>query len=148
MWNKSKSELFSLIVVRIFCVLWIICLVGIPFLIPWYYELTGKQELDLAPLITLLYIALVPSGVALVCLNNLLVNIRRGVTFVGVNVRYLRILSWCCFFVGVVFFLYGFYYVLALIIGLAAVFMGLVLRVVKNVFEQATAIKEENDYTI
>jgi hypothetical protein len=30
----------------------------------------------------------------------------------------------------------------------AALFMALVLRVIKNVFAQAEKIKEENDYTI
>ena len=31
---------------------------------------------------------------------------------------------------------------------IACAFMGLILRVVKNVFEQAVRIREENDFTI
>ena len=34
------------------------------------------------------------------------------------------------------------------IVALAAAFFGIILRVVKNVFEQAVALQEENDYTI
>ena len=35
-----------------------------------------------------------------------------------------------------------------LFIMVAAAFMGLILRVVKNVIESAVLIKEENDYTV
>ena len=35
-----------------------------------------------------------------------------------------------------------------LLVAAAAAFIGLILRVVKNVFQQAMALKEENDYTI
>ena len=35
-----------------------------------------------------------------------------------------------------------------LLVSAAADFMGLILRVIKNVFQQAMALKEENDYTI
>ena len=148
MWNKSKSVLFSQVVVQIFSVLWVVCLVGIPFILRWYFQLSGRPEMDGTPLNMVLYISMLPAGIALICLRRLLKNIRHDITFVPINVQYLRILSWCCFFVGVVFFFFAFYYILALIVGAAAAFMGLILRVIKNVFAQATAIKEENDYTI
>ena len=35
-----------------------------------------------------------------------------------------------------------------LIIAFACAFMGLIVRVVKNIIEQATAIKSENDFTV
>ena len=35
-----------------------------------------------------------------------------------------------------------------LIIAFACAFMGLIVRVVKNIIEQATAIKAENDFTV
>ena len=34
------------------------------------------------------------------------------------------------------------------VVVIAAAFFGLILRVIKNVFEQAIVIKEENDFTI
>ena len=34
------------------------------------------------------------------------------------------------------------------LVGLAAAFVGLIVRVVKNVIAQAVHLKEENDYTI
>ena len=35
-----------------------------------------------------------------------------------------------------------------LIVSAAAAFVGLILRVVKNVFAEAVRLKDENDYTI
>ena len=42
----------------------------------------------------------------------------------------------------------GFYYILFVIGAVAAGFFGLILRVVKNVIEQAVILKNENDFTI
>jgi hypothetical protein len=48
----------------------------------------------------------------------------------------------------VLFALLGWYFRLALAVGFVAVFVGLCLRVVKNVIEEATLIKSENDLTV
>ena len=42
----------------------------------------------------------------------------------------------------------GFYYFPFWLLCGAAMFMALILRVIKNVFAQAEEIKRENDYTI
>ena len=63
-------------------------------------------------------------------------------------IRWLRGLSWCCFVEGALFFSIGFCFQLALGVGLAACFLGLCLRVVKNVIAEAIRIKNENDFTI
>ena len=47
-----------------------------------------------------------------------------------------------------IFGISGFYYIAFWALCVAALFMALVLRVIKNVFAQAEKIKEENDYTI
>ena len=36
----------------------------------------------------------------------------------------------------------------SLLVSAAAAFMCLILRVIKNVFQEALALKEENDFTI
>ena len=46
------------------------------------------------------------------------------------------------------FFALGFFLTSAFAVTFAAFFMGIILRVVKNVIEQATVIKSENDFTI
>ena len=54
----------------------------------------------------------------------------------------------CCFAASLIFIYFGFIRYFALFIVVAAAFFGLILRVVKNVFEQAIEIREENDFTI
>ncbi|MPM58796.1 hypothetical protein SDC9_105629 [bioreactor metagenome] len=42
----------------------------------------------------------------------------------------------------------GYYYLLFYFVAIVAAFIGLILRVVKNVIDQAITIKAENDFTI
>jgi hypothetical protein len=101
---------------------------------------------------------IVPAGyTALVCIDKLLTNIKKELVFDGANVRLLRIISWSCFYVAGVS-LISFIIICSickmiesaglLLLCAGAVFMGLVVRVVKNIFESAIEIKEENDMTI
>lgn len=86
--------------------------------------------------------------VTLYCLLKLLFNIKKSEVFINANVKYLRIISWCCFAVSVITFVSGIFYVPYLFISVAAAFVGLMLRVVKNVMQNAVAIREENELTI
>ncbi len=85
-----------------------------------------------------------------VCLMLLLNNVRRGAIFTGRSVTYLRIISWASILAGFLniplFFLLRLFSVLC--VSFIAFFLGIVLRVVKNVIEEGTVIKEENDSTI
>ena len=64
------------------------------------------------------------------------------------NVTILRILSYCCIFVGIEYVVFGHKYISMLFFAFAALFIGLILRVIKNVFDKAIELREENDYTI
>ena len=81
-------------------------------------------------------------------LHLLLASIGRGDVFCAQNARSLRIISWCCIAAGLVYLAGGAWDAYLLILAAAAGFVGLILRVLKNVFEEAVRIKEENDYTI
>ena len=106
------------------------------------------QESVYLPLLVTLYCA-VPFGVvALVCLDKLLCNIRKEQSFIMQNVTLLRIISYCCFGEVFVFVYITILKPFAAVVMIACAFMGLILRVVKNVFEQAVRIREENDFTI
>ena len=78
----------------------------------------------------------------------LLFDVLRERIFQPSLIRWLRGLSWCCFGEGALFFSIGFCFQIALGVGLAACFLGLCLRVVKNVIAEAIRIKDENDFTI
>lgn len=89
-------------------------------------------------------IAYLADGAMLVLLNR----VRREQVFTDRSVLCLRILSWCCIGEAVCFFLVGYYFRFSYAVSFAAFFIGAALRVVKNVVEEATAIKAENDFTI
>jgi chromate transport protein ChrA len=81
-------------------------------------------------------------------LHRLLGNIRGGIVFARENVKELRRTSWCCFGVCAICLLSTAYYMPFLLISVAAGFVGLIVRIVKNTFEQAIAMKEELDFTV
>ncbi len=81
-------------------------------------------------------------------LFSLLLRVRSGLVFTEKSVALIRGVSWCCFLLGAVFCGLGIYFQLAFIVAFAAIFLGLCLRVVKNVIEEATEIKSENDLTV
>ena len=65
--------------------------------------------------------------------------------------RTLRTLNWlslCCFVEGLLFVYIAFYFTAALCLTLAAFFLGVSLRVVRNVIAEAMRYKEENELTV
>jgi hypothetical protein len=114
-----------------------------------FYEARGTLDAEsVIPLMVILYCECAPALAALVSLDRLLKNIRAGQVFTDGNVRLLRVISWSCFAAAVLALAAAKYYALLIAVAMAAAFMGLILRVVKNVIEEAVVIKEENDYTI
>ncbi len=79
---------------------------------------------------------------------KLLRNVRRGVLFDPVNVRCMRLVSWCCVWAALICALSALYYLPFLFVAVAAGFMALIVRIVKNAFAQAITMKDELDLTI
>ena len=148
MWTKSSSLMLSRIMVAVCLVALAACSLGLPWLLRWYTGYFGKAMYNLLPTMASLWACAASAFIALFQLGRMLRNIAEGRVFVGANVKALRVISWCCFAVALIFFAFFFYYVLGLILATLAAFAGLILRVVKNVFEQAVEIKEENDLTV
>ena len=148
MWNSSKSVTLSIFCTRLFAVLLLIGVCAAPWIVSWYFGVRpGAQELHLPFRITI-YFCAVPGFILLYCLDTLLKNIRAGSVFVKDNTRMLRIISWSCIALGVITFVSGFYYVSFFLLAVASAFFALIIRVIKNVFEQAIELKSENDFTI
>ena len=153
MWNKDRSLMLSLALVRALLVIIPVFAVCSPWMVRWY-DLTELDRMGLlngsvfVPLLSALLIDAVCGEVCLFFLLRLLSNIRKGDVFIPVNCKCLRYISWCCLAAAVPFFVFGFWRFISFAIALAAGFFGLILRVVKNVFEQAVALQEESDYTI
>ena len=78
----------------------------------------------------------------------LLFRVRKGDVFTQKSVSLIRGVSWCCIALCITFAGLGVYFQLALIMAFLSLFLGICLRVVKNVIEEATLIKNENDLTV
>ncbi|MBP3321492.1 MAG: DUF2975 domain-containing protein [Clostridia bacterium] len=78
----------------------------------------------------------------------LLLRIKKGLTFTDKTVKCIGTISLFIMVIGALFILLTPWFKMALAVGLLVVFVGVVIGVVKNVLEEATAIKNENDFTI
>lgn len=148
MWNKDKSLWLSIWTVRALLLALFVGLVFLPHLLSGYLNYTARADALLPPLLTALYASAASALVVLLTLGRLLRNIKNDRIFVSENVKLLRIISWCCFGVAVIFAGIGFVFIFSFIVATAALFFALILRVLKNVFADAVALKAENDYTI
>lgn len=147
-WNQNKSMQLSKICIYLFMVILAAVCVLAPRLFGTLLELRGESMAKLPLFLITVYTAAVPAAAALWDLRRLLGNISRGDVFLACNVALLRRLSWYCIAAGLIFFASGFFYLPFFLLSIAAAFVGLILRVVKNVFSEAVALKDENDYTI
>lgn len=94
------------------------------------------------------YLVIVIVMLADVLLFLLLLRVKRGAVFTELSVALIRGVSWCCYLLCAVFCGIGIYFYIAFIVAFAAMFLGTCLRVTKNVIEEATEIKSENDLTV
>lgn len=106
---------------------------------------TDKEQLFI---LIMAYLILLIIMVAVIMMLTLLRRVYCGKVFTPASVALIRGVSWCCFLLCLVFGVLGKYFLLSYVVALAAVFLGLCLRVVKNVIEEATEIKMENDLTV
>lgn len=100
----------------------------------------------------------VPAGyVALVFIDKLLTNVKRKIIFENETPRYLNVISSACIYASavalcsivasIILEIYS-YILMFCMLFLGELFMALILKVIKNVFEKAIEIKEENDLTV
>lgn len=148
MWNSRRSILLSLVLVYMFGLAFIAAAFALPSLVDWYILAAGRSPEIRGTLVRGMYLCLPFALAALVSLHILLRNLLAEKLFVQQNVTLLRVLSWCCFGAALVSLITGRVYMPFYLLTAAAGFMGLILRVVKNVFCSAIEIKAENDMTI
>lgn len=155
MWNRKSSVTLSIIVCFIVAVILTVGLFFGPWAVKmWFTVYRGWSDggLALKSVITLFCACYYPSSVfayiTLYSLLKLLFNIKNDEIFITANAKYLRHISWCCFAVAIITFVGGIFYIPFGFIAVAAAFVGLMLRVVKNVMQNAVEIKSENELTI
>lgn len=149
MWDSRRSILLSKVCVAFFLAALAALAVFAPRAVSFVLavsraELGGKAGLFLATI----YPGCALAALLLVQLYGVLHRIAQGAVFVRKNITALRLISWLCILGGVVAAVSALYYRPWLLIAAAAGFMGLIVRVVKNVFARAAELQDEADFTI
>ena len=114
-------------------------------------EITSRVETtntDYLLVLIAAYLLLLLALLANILLFTLLLQVKGENIFSKKSVSLIRGISWCSIGVGAIFGLLTYYFTLSSVIAFAALFLGLCVRVVKNVIEKATEIKDENDLTV
>ncbi|MDR1953372.1 MAG: DUF2975 domain-containing protein [Clostridiales Family XIII bacterium] len=150
MWNEKQSIRLSSICTKAVILLAFALAVALPFLYRSdFFTTYGSIGLRITPLLLLVvYACYVPGLAALFCLNRLLTNIKNGNVFTAANVRALRAISWACYGAAAILAAGTFISVFFCFMAVLVAFIGLIARVVKNVFAAAVELKNENDLTI
>lgn len=149
MWNGKKSISLSIFCVFMFSDMLIGTVIFAPWLVGWLLDfsradLAGTEAFFL----TTIYSGSIPAAVLLFCLYRLLRRIELDQVFITVNVEYLRRISWSCFAGAVICIASIPYYFPWAFVAVAAAFMGLIVRVIKNIIAQAVELKNESELTI
>ena len=155
MWNRKRSVTLSIVVCFIFVgILTAALFLGHWFVKTWFtvYRRWAENGEALQNMSTLFAWCFYPCAlfayITLYSLIKLLFNIKKDKIFINQNVKYLRCISWCCFAVAFITLIGGVFYVPFLFVATAAAFVGLMLRIIKNVMQNAVEINQENELTI
>ena len=121
---------------------------ALPAFLRWYLA-QYSLELPAMKVVLAVFYACCPAGwAAVISLLRLLHNIRARQVFTKRNVALLRLLSWCFVFTALVCLAAAYWYPTMAALFVAAGFLAVILRVVKNVMAEATRLREESDLTI
>ncbi len=152
MWSEKNSLSLSRLAVLLFTGAVAVCDVSGWWLVNWFLRTSRYAGInDAAHLVwglVTLYVASAAAYVLLWNLYRLLVNIEEEQVFVADNVHHLRAASWCCMAVALLCLGGAVFYLPMVMVAAAAAFMGLIVRIIKNVFQRAIGMKAELDLTI
>ena len=152
LWDARKSTLLSIAVGWIGLLAGIACLgLLIPYLRSLRIPGTVFNDFFVTRAAGPLFGCLIFGIAALIILLRLLVSIRKGEVFTVSNVRRLRLISYCGFAIMAACIVAVIITPIRLVfVFLAAIagFMGLLMRVIKNVIDAARLLKEDADFTI
>lgn len=155
---KIPSKISITISIAVSISFFVLC-IGLAFYMPEFASLmiqavnelgiTYVEGINESIILGLAYVALVFISLIDILLFMLLLRVKEGKVFTAESVGLIRGISWGCYLVAGVFCGLAVYFVfVALMVAFVAAFLGLCLRVVKNVIEEATEIKAENDMTV
>lgn len=147
MWSKQSSVLLSKGLIILGFIMTAIIIPFVPSCARFFDTISDEKPVWMF-LTVIIYITLVFVVILLTMLFKLLHNISKEIVFVDKNTNLLRGISWCCFLIAFIYLVFGIAIQASFLVAFIAGFMGLILRILKNVFAEAVSIREENDYTI
>ena len=113
------------------------------------YSLRGEvSPAEVTAVLVVGYIVIGFACAADVMMFFLLLRVKKGLVFTKESVSLSRGVSWAAVACGVLFASVGYMFYVVFAVAAAMLFLGLCVRVVKNVVEEATEIKSENDLTV
>lgn len=155
LWNSKKSIILTKFCILALMVISVIMMFCGRYLISRFLSITGgakitiSKELSLYIITFISYILGIIAQVTLFCMLKFVTNLEKDLVFIPQNIKWLRFISYGCLSAGLLLIIVTVvYHKLYLIFSLAALFMMLIVRVIKNAFEQAVKMKEELDLTI
>lgn len=147
-WSKDRSIMLSRVCVILFMLLLAALDIGCYWAVRWFTGLRMMRAQYTIYMMVTIYLCSIFGWILLIKLWRLLQNIRAQIVFDPVNVILLRAVSWCCIGAGIVCLVSCLYYLPFAAVAIAAAFMALIVRIVKNIFQQAIAMQSELDLTI
>lgn len=147
-WNKDKSIVLSQVCTAFFALCLLALDVGGYWIAAWFVRTRFLNWQRGILLMGSIYCGSIFAWLCLWRLWLLIGNVKRGEVFVEANVRHMRLISWCCAWGAAVCLLSAAYYVPFLFVAVTSGFMALIVRIVKNAFQQAIAMKDELDLTV
>ena len=155
LWNSKRSIILTKFCILTLMLVSVIMMFYGKYLISRFLILTGGAKIDISNefsfyIITFIsYILGILALLTLFCMLRFIVNLENDLVFVPQNIKWLRFISYGCLSAGLLLIIATVvYHKLFLVLSLAALFMMLIVRVIKNAFEQAIEMKEELDLTI
>ena len=145
--KNNRAIVLSLIITTAFAVALLLLTFGAAWIVPYICGVFSRMRL-VKFLITVTYFAVPAGWGAIYCLYQILINLKKGKVFEKQNIKVLSFLSILCFYVGILSAVAAFTFILFWLVSFAALFIGLIVRVVMNILNSAIELKEENDMTI
>lgn len=147
-WTKDRSIVLSQFCVGAFALLLLTIDILGYWLVGFFIQLRNMNWQLGAVILAAVYLCSVFAWIVLWRLWKLLGNIKAGRVFIPENISHMRTVSWCCAAVALACLLAGLAYLPFFICAMASAFMALIVRIVKNAFQQARLMKDELDFTV
>ena len=155
LWNSKRSIILTKFCILALMLVSVIMMFCGKYLISRFLSMTGGAKINISKefsfyIITFIsYMLGIIALLTLFCMLRFIVNLENDLVFVPQNIKWLRFISYGCLSAGLLLIITTIvYHNLYIALSLAALFMMLIVRVIKNAFEQAVEMKEELDLTI